>query len=276
MKARFVPKMPNGNVNVSSGSRLKELVVLLGGVMFFIVAGYYLLGLAVDVVAPHISYETERRIAALSGRIPLLKKSTNAPSNLQVLANRVRKTSTDVPFDAEVYILPSKQLNAFALPGARIVVTTGLLESLGSENELAFVLGHEYGHIANRDHLKGMGRGLIAALIASFVFDSQAPGDIVSKLMTFTELSFSREQEIAADEAGQDALAQLYGHVAGAENFFRRIAGNKVGYFARFALTHPRTQERIKHLEERAVQKGWRTDAPLMPMPDAGAIAPQV
>ena len=41
----------------------------------------------------------------------------------------------------------------------------GLLENVESENELAFVLGHELGHFRNRDHLRGLGRGIAFSLV---------------------------------------------------------------------------------------------------------------
>ena len=46
-------------------------------------------------------------------------------------------------------------MNAVALPGGNIVVFAGLLKEIKSENELAMILGHELGHFAHRDHLRG-------------------------------------------------------------------------------------------------------------------------
>jgi Zn-dependent protease with chaperone function len=76
----------------------------------------------------------------------------------------------DIPFNEssrqqdmqyKIHIIPDPRINAMALPGGNIVVFSALIKETGSENELAFVLAHELGHFANRDHLRGLGRRLL-------------------------------------------------------------------------------------------------------------------
>ena len=54
------------------------------------------------------------------------------------------------------------------------MVSTGLLEQTASENELAFVVGHEIGHFRNRDHLRGLGRGVAFGLVLAALSTSGA------------------------------------------------------------------------------------------------------
>ena len=68
-----------------------------------------------------------------------------------------------------VYVTEVDDINAIALPGSNIIVFSGLLQNIQSENELVMVLGHELGHYAHKDHLRGLGRGLgISLVITSY------------------------------------------------------------------------------------------------------------
>ena len=80
-----------------------------------------------------------------------------------------------------------------ALPGGQIMVFSGLLKKVNLENELAMVLGHELGHYAHRDHLRGMGRGLGVTLGLAMLFgqDSAVAG-IASDLFLGMEMRYSR------------------------------------------------------------------------------------
>jgi Zn-dependent protease with chaperone function len=60
----------------------------------------------------------------------------------------------------------SDAVNAMAVPGGKMVVFSGLLDSLSSTNGLMFVLAHEVGHFKNRDHLRLMGRGIVLSILA--------------------------------------------------------------------------------------------------------------
>ena len=51
-------------------------------------------------------------------------------------------------------MIDSKELNAFALPGGYLYIYTGLLKHLKNEAQLAFVLGHEVGHIVGRHAIR--------------------------------------------------------------------------------------------------------------------------
>ena len=94
--------------------------------------------------------------------------------------------------------------NALAFPGGLIVLTTGLLDGLGSENELALVLGHELGHYAGRDHLEGLGRGLALAFTLG-IFGAGESGSAAGLAALAAQLAargHDREQETLADAFG--------------------------------------------------------------------------
>jgi hypothetical protein len=69
------------------------------------------------------------------------------------------------------------------------------MKQVESENELAFVLGHELGHFRNRDHLKSLGRDLALALLIATLSQGSSVGDLAALSGDLAGRSFSREQE---------------------------------------------------------------------------------
>lgn len=265
---RITPRRARTNVNVSDEHPLRNLVAILGGMLALAVLCYWILGFAVDIVAPHIPLSTERRISdLLLDASPKLKDSMKPAPRLQHIAGMLHEDGVDMP--VEVYRSSAPIVNAFALPGGRIVICKGLLDSVRSENELAFIIAHEMGHIAHRDAIRKLGRALVfMAISASFGGVENDLNTTIAGMLNVTELGYSRTQETAADEYGVNAMLRAYGHSGGITDFFERLAENNetVGWFDGLTSTHPELQDRIKHLREYARSHGG-TEGPLLPVP---------
>ena len=260
---KFTPRPVENetNVNVTPTHPLRELAVLLGGLLVFIAGAYLLLGLLVDVVVPRISHETEQQLADLF--VGMVKEGADVADKttaVQGLLDRLNKQCVQLPYTFEVHVRESATLNAMALPGGHIVVFTGLLEKVGSENELAFILAHEMGHYAHRDHLRGFGRAMVFMTVSAVLFGADSGvSRIVGQVLNLSEMRFSRGQETWADEFAQDILNCHYGHVAGATDFFRNISKeHDPGVFGHYFASHPENRRRIAHLENRARLLGFR------------------
>ncbi len=163
----------------------------------------------------------------------------------RVLA-RLREVEGVPRIDYTLVFQDQGQANAFAIPGGRIALTRGLLESLDEEIAIAFVLGHELGHFANRDHLRGMGRkvGFSAAVQLMFGGDlaafSRGGSDFIMN-------RYSREQERSADAFGVEVLRASYGETGGAERLFEVLAEQDgLPRWAYMFATHPDHQSRIE------------------------------
>ena len=167
---RFEPRVADAAVNVTEGGQLGEFGRLVIG---FLAAGFALLVtlfLLVDVLVRFVDADLENRLFA--GRFPI----GEAPAEFgeralaaQALLARLQTHWPDSPYRFELRVADDDEPNALALPGGTVVVTRGLLEAVESENELAFVLGHELGHFHGRDHLRGMGRGVVMAATLAVV-----------------------------------------------------------------------------------------------------------
>ncbi len=238
---------------------------LVLGLIFSVIA------FSVDLLAPLVSPEAEAGLLGpIWGQIEkqMGTKQIRQAEALTDLLLRVSSNWEDSPYDFRVGIWEDDSLNAFALPGGAILVTSALVEKMESENELAFVLGHELGHFYHRDHLKALGRGLLMNLLLSLV---GAGGDESLPLLGSTgllaERSFGRDQERAADRFGLKLLYLTYGHVGGGSDFFSKLPDTEHSdrAFSSFAQTHPVSNQRIYDLEVLARQEGWQWTGDLSP-----------
>jgi Zn-dependent protease with chaperone function len=228
--------------------------------LILVVGVYFLLGLAVDLIAPRLPLSIEHRIA---GWFRNLHHSAAGMSEeagaVQEIVDRIENDCARLPYRFTVHVHDDPAVNAAALPGGHIVVFRGLLESVRSENELAFVMAHEMGHFADRDHLKGFGRSLVFLTLWAVVFGGNGTvGEVLADGINLTELGFSRRQEAKADAYAIDLLNCAYGHVGGGTDFFKKMTGSKdTRVFGHYFSSHPRNQERIDALNAIAGEKGY-------------------
>ena len=163
--------------------------------------------------------------------------------------------------DYQVFYVPEDVVNAIAIPGDRIIIYEGLLQEMDSENELAMVLGHELGHFANRDHLRGLGRQLAIRLtLAAVLGDAGTIGAIAtSSTNMIASAQFSQQQEYQADEVGLTLLNQVYGHAAGATDFFQDLVEKEEQNLnVEMLASHPASENRVKRLEDLVKDRGYK------------------
>lgn len=256
---KFIPKELKGNVNISEVSAGKEFFRLILEILGVLLVVYIILGFAVDFIAPRISIDMESKIGRLYARGLSDKEYPKTREELQGILNDLVKNASLPRFDYTVHIEDSEQVNALAFPAGNIVVYSGLLKQAGSKNELAMVLAHELGHYARRDHLRGMGRGLVFLVLSSVTFgaDSQVSKFIATSISS-VEMKFSQSQESDADMYALDLLYKAYGNAAGATDFYRKMAAKeKVSRVLYFFASHPYIKDRIAKIGSAIKQKGY-------------------
>ena len=260
---RHVPRQPRDGINVSDTHPLVEAGTLIVGLSAIFVAIVVLFVFLVEVVLYFVPAEKEAALFQDWLPVDLL---TVSPSDdrlyqVQALVDQLATRWPDSPYDFRVEIDRSNVANAVALPGGLIVVTEGLLGEVESENELAFVLGHELGHFRNRDHLRALGRGITLMML----FTISTGCDVSGLGITVSDLAlrgFSRRQELAADRYGLDVVHARYGHVDEAWRLFERwdAADDMRLDLVTYTSTHPQPDDRIERLEELARDNGWAID----------------
>ena len=155
----------------------------------------------------------------------------------------------------EVNLIGSKQINAFVMPGGKIVFYTGILDQLQlTDDEIAMVMGHEMAH-ALREHARerlaksqvtGMGLSLGAQLLGLGDMGNLA-ANLGTELLT---LQYSRSDESEADLVGLEIAARAGYDPKAAITLWQKMAkatGDKGGMA--FLSSHPSGPNRIKELE---------------------------
>lgn len=265
----YKPVRPQSNDNISKDSPVKEALVLLSGVIAFFLIAYFILGFLVDWAATRISPEME---AAIFSRfeIPSAIGSTedqSSQASLQRLADGLRKCC-DINYPVKVIVIASDTANAVALAGGTIVVFSGLFDMVRSENGLAFVLAHELGHFKHRDHLRGMGRGIVLTALSALLTGS---GSNITQLtapgISLTQARYSRQREGMADARGLDTMVCYYGHAGGATEFFQAMeSAHDPGRLTAYFASHPECESRIAALKKRIQDKHFEIRA-VNPLP---------
>lgn len=168
------------------------------------------------------------------------------------------------------YVSDDNIVNAYATIGGNVVIFSGLLKKLDSENAVAMVLAHEIAHIKHRDPVVALGRStaIVLGLTAmGGVSDSAMAQQVIGNVSLLTALSFSRAQEGNADEEAITALQSHYGHLNGASSLFTLLAQQQDEQLSasipEFLKTHPLTETRIERINASAMASPKGTTTPL-------------
>ncbi len=260
---RFTPRLPQDNVNVFKTSDLKDFFWLLGIILAVLVLIYLVLGFALDIVVDRMSPKVERGIGNFFSKIYEIKNDEISPleENIQRLLDRLvsKALVLNMSYEFKVHVVENKDFNALALPGGNIVIFSGLIEEINSENELAMILAHELGHFIHKDHLRRLGRGLVLVVISSVLFgESSSVAQFMEQTLITADLKFSRQQEIAADKFALDLLEKKYGHVAGSIELFHLIKEKENSpAFLKYFSTHPAPEDRLNIIIEEIKTNGY-------------------
>lgn len=149
-------------------------------------------------------------------------------------------------------------VNAFALPGGKVGVYTGLLKLADTDAELAMVMGHEIAHVTARHGAQRVSEGLVAAGVG-LVLDAATQGSSKrdSWLIGYglvaggATLAFSRSHESEADYIGLRYAARAGYDPHAAITFWQKMARQEKGLKVPvFLSTHPTNERRIAEIQQ--------------------------
>jgi len=213
---------------------------------------YFSIEAATAFAVDHMDPSFEAQIGKLAADKSKWDEHSKHLARLQKVGKRLASNLDHCPFRFTFHVQRDPALNAMAYPGGTVVVFTGLLEK-ASDDELAGVLGHEYGHVIHHDSLRSIVRntGLVSvvALISGLgQANAEQVVDALSLAQQLESLRYGRSQEAAADIVGVD-LATKSGYKGDALiSFFARLqkehGGTDNKYLELFS-THPMDAARI-------------------------------
>ena len=157
-------------------------------------------------------------------------------------------------YQFRAYLIDRPEANAFALPGGRIFVFTGLLDRIQRPEELAGVLAHEMAHVTHRH---GLHKLIVAGgpyyVLKLFVSDQQ---EVLSVISAGSQLlvtqSYSREIESEADRAGWHYLLNANIDPRGLADFFQLLTEKEAhnDFIPKMLQSHPATDARLAALNQ--------------------------
>ena len=238
------------------------------GIFLFIIVGipWFLVGCLPLIVVGMIPRSIDREIgevvheavvdAVASGHVEAVTDPAIA-GPVQKIVERLTAVVDRDGFAFEVTVIDSDVVNAFALPGGKIVVTTALLEFADSPEEVAGVLAHEVSHVTERHTVRMIVKnvGVLCAISAVFGDTGSVTEAVLEQAAQMTSLSFSRSCEEDADCEAVHVLARAKVEGSGLRTFLKKMEKREESLAeghpeSPFLSTHPVTADRLEDIDD--------------------------
>jgi predicted Zn-dependent protease len=190
-----------------------------------------------------------------------LNTDTALTKRVRAIATRItphtRVFRADAPaWKWEVNTITSKELNAFCMPGGKIMFYSGLIQNLKlTDDEIAVVMGHEIAHALREHSREQVSQAMAAQATIGIGASLLGLGDLTANLANtayeaLIATRFSRSDESEADRIGLELSARAgYDPRAGITLWKKMLAGNDGGRPPEFLSTHPAETRRIQQIE---------------------------
>ncbi len=160
--------------------------------------------------------------------------------------------------DWEIQVFDSGELNAFAMPGGKVGVYSGILRVADTPDALAAVLGHEIAHLT-QDHVYKRARKESRNEVFDILGSAAGIGDVASTGTTLLlSLPYDRKQESQADLVGLNYMAKAGFDPRASINLWKNMMAQNKGAPPEFLSNHPaddrRLDDLIKHLAPALVE----------------------
>ena len=169
-------------------------------------------------------------------------------------------TSQISEFAWEFNLVKDNQVNAFCMPGGKIVVYEGLMKLVSSDDELAVVVGHEVAHAVAKHSNERISQEILAQYGAQILTNSlsqksAATQQVASKIYGLGAqygaiLPFSRKHESEADYMGLIFMAMAGYNPEVAVTFWQKMSASGSANVPEFMSTHPSDARRISDIQK--------------------------
>jgi len=231
------------------GWSLAAAISIVGIVMFGV-------PLAADRLTPLVPQAFERRLGDVAeGQIRLMFGSRicdhgAGPAAFAKLVNTVREAG-GMDTSVETAVLSTLIPNAFALPGGKIYLFSGLLAKAENADEIAGILAHEIGHLKHRDGTRNLiYNGGTSFLIGLLFGDITGSGALIFASRSLVTASYSRQAEYNADTFSIDVMHGLGRSSRPMGELMFRVTGNEADKGLSFLAGHPLTEDRLARMSK--------------------------
>ena len=205
-----------------------------------------------------------KAFAEAKAKTPQSRDSSQTAYVRCVVTSIVRELPTEWQrLSWDVALFEDKEANAFALPGGKVGIYTGIFTVARNQDQLAAVISHEIGHVVASHHDERItrqmgtqaGLGLIGSLLGSRYGEgvgstAQQVGGVAAQGLFL--LPNSRTQESEADVVGQQLMAKAGYDPNGAVTLWQNMAAAGGARQPEWISTHPDPSSRLRELQQRA------------------------
>jgi predicted Zn-dependent protease len=210
--------------------------------------------LAADRLTPLVPQSFERRFGDVAeSQVKAVfggKVCDDAPGQAAFakLVNVVRE-SAGLDTSIQTAVLSSPIANAFALPGGKVYVFSGLLAKAENADEVAGILAHELGHLRHRDSTRNLIYNGGASFLIGLLFgDITGSGALIFASRSIVTASYSREAEQNADTFAIDAMHRLGRSPKPMGELMFRVTGKEGDRSLSILSSHPLTEDRLARM----------------------------
>ncbi|MFK5998942.1 MAG: M48 family metallopeptidase [Rhodobacterales bacterium] len=202
--------------------------------------------------------QIENMLGGYRNNVSLVCKGAKGRAALDKMTARLRPY-VNSPYPLDIQVFNHKMPNAFAVPGGRIVLFDGLVQAADSPEEVAAVLGHEMGHVVNRDPVRLTLRSAGSVGILGLVFGDFAGGAAALAVAEqLVSANYSQAAEANADRYAYRLMANAELPTTPMADFFEKLNkkfGNQPGFLSHLA-SHPDLVGRAKAAKDADTIKG--------------------
>lgn len=194
---------------------------------------------------------------AQGARVARVSKNIAAATQVYLKSNGYESMINQLAW--EFNLVNSPQVNAFCMPGGKIVVYTGILSVCSSDDQLAAVIAHEVSHAIAKHSSERLSNEMVRQLGGNLLTQTVGGNSTVMKQVigqvygigsqVLVSLPYNRKQEYEADKMGMVFMAMAGYNPEAAIQLWQRMAQqgqNKL----EFLSTHPSDTNRVKALQE--------------------------
>lgn len=252
---RVYPEISNRNFLLKvKGISNRMILLLLAALLALVLSIYFFAVPFMGEMASHlVSKENEADLGETIYKNMIGTYRVDS-TKTKLVNDIVKEVDFLTGYDIKITVVDFNEKNAFALPGGKIVVYSGILDEMGDKSELLGLLSHEVSHVNHQHSLKSMFRSLSSYIFISVIF-SDVNGIstvLIENANKFKTLSYSRKLEEEADKEGLKILYHNHIDPYGMVRLFKILLkeGNPVNDKLEFLSSHPLTKKRIEYIEK--------------------------
>ncbi len=216
-------------------------------------------------------------VRQINAKLPLMQDG-RVTGYVSALGTSIARRTSRAQLDWQFFVVDSRDVNAFALPGGFIYVNRGLIERAERLDELAGVLGHEIGHVVERHSVEQMKKasganiGISLLCTLTSVCESGVSQVVINVAGSALMAKYSRADEVEADSQAVANVINAGIHPDGIPTFFERLIAERrrnPSVLDNFFASHPLEESRVRYTQSLISSVDPRALAPLT-VDDAG------